>query len=109
MARITMRERNVVDAAKAYELIAREIADSGGAMSASDRHRLAKAARKLVSMVRALRADELVERRQRASSARQLSKRVRSRRRLRRKDRFGLPKRATETLRSQIQNRGVFG
>jgi hypothetical protein len=115
MARLTMRERNVVDAAKAYELIAGEIADSGAAMSASDQHRLAKAARALVSMVRALRADELVERRQRSRSTRETAKRERARRvhdvrgRRAMKGRFGLSVRAAKVLRSQVKNRAATG
>lgn len=80
---ITRRERNVIDAAKAYAAITRELEEDARApmLSGPERDRLERARRHLLAVVDLLCDDEFVaHRRERAHVCRARASRVRARR-----------------------------
>jgi hypothetical protein len=109
--RQTMRERNVINAAKAYARIEAELEDDAtqSAIPGVARDRLERAKRDLLRVARALQQDDdTIDREWRTQQKRregmqaERARRVRTKRRLGRGDRFALPKQATAALREIV-------
>lgn len=108
--RQTMRERNVIDAAKAFARIEAELEDDDArAIPGSDRDRLERAKRDLLRVARAMQqAEDTIDREWRTQQKRregmqaERARRVRSKRRLGRGGRFGLPGEAMSALREIV-------